>query len=179
MQRHWITMSNNYYSVDEPYYVVPSKNGRTSRGRQQILQGRICGGMSVANGSKNLENTFEKYFHFNSMVHFHLVALKTSPGRIGCDFWNGLCSRTYASGCKILTVLKENKKFFSCKGKGRNFSCIEMSRHRWYPGVRRKKKKAGKEIFSVKRWSLALRRIAGGQGGIKMSHTEKGGTARG
>jgi hypothetical protein len=26
---------------------------------------------------------------------------------------------------------------------------------------------------------LALRRIAGGQGGIKMSHTEKGGTARG
>jgi hypothetical protein len=179
MQRHWITMSNNYYSVDEPHYVVPSKNGRTSRGRQQILQGRICGGMSVANGSKKLENTFEKNFHFNSMVHFNLVALKTLPGRIGCDFWNGLCSRTYASGCKILTVLKENKKFFSCKGKGRNFSCIEMSRHRWYSGVRRKEKKAGKIIFSVKRWSLALRRIAGGQGGIKMSHTEKGGTARG
>jgi hypothetical protein len=133
----------------------------------------------VTNGSKNLKITFEKYFRFNSMVHFNLVALKTPPGRIGCDFWNGLCSRTYVSGCKILTVLKENKKFFSCKGKGRNFSCIQMSRHCWYPGVRRKKKKAGKEIFPVKRWSLALRRIAGGQGGIKMSHTEKGGTARG
>lgn len=172
-------MSNNYCSVDEPYYVVPSKNGRTSRGRQQILQGRICCGMSVANGSKKLENTFEKKLHFNSMVHFHLVALKASPGRIDCDFWNDLCFWAYASGCKILTVLKENKKFFSCKGKGRNFSCIEMSRHSWYPSVRRKKKKAGKEIFSVKRWSLALRRIAGGQGGTKMSHTEKGGTARG
>jgi hypothetical protein len=172
-------MSNNYYSVDKPYYVVPSKNGRAPQCRQQILKGLICSGMRVANGSENLENTFEKNFHFNSMVHFNLVALKTSPGRIGYDFWNGLCSRTYASGCKILTVLKENMKFFSCKGKGRNFSCIEMSRHSRYPGVRRKKKKAGKEIFSVTRWSLALRRIAGGQGGIKMSHTEKGGTARG
>jgi hypothetical protein len=151
MQRHWITMSNNYYSVDEPYYVVPSKNGREPRGRQQILQELKCRGMGEANGSKNLENTCEKYFHFNSMVHFNLVALKTSPGRIGPVFWNGLCSRTYASGCKILTVLKENKKFFSCKGKGRNFSCIEMSRHSWYPGVRRKEKKAGKRIFSVKR----------------------------
>ena len=81
------------------------------------------------------------------MVHFHLVALKTSPGRIGCDFWNGLCSRTYASGCKILTVLKENKKFFSCKGKGRNFSCIEMSRHSGTRVCDGKRKRPGKKYF--------------------------------
>jgi hypothetical protein len=107
--------------------------------------------MGVANGSKNLENTFEKYFHFNSMVHFHLVALKTSPGRIDYDFWNGLCSRTYASGCKIQTVLKENRKYSGCKGKDRIFGCSEMSRQTRYPGLRRKKKKTGKDVFSVKR----------------------------
>jgi len=28
-----------------------------------------------------------------------------------------------ASECKILTALKENKKYFGCKGKGRNFGC--------------------------------------------------------
>ena len=60
------------------------------------------------------------------MVPFYLVALKTPPGHTGLVFWNGLCSRTYASGCKIQTVLKENKKYSSCKGKGRNFGCIDM-----------------------------------------------------
>jgi hypothetical protein len=69
---------------------------------------------------------------------------------MGAIFWNGLCSRTYASGCQIQTVLKENKKYSSCKGKGRNFGCIDIIRRIL---GRERKEKAGKSrklMFSDK-----------------------------
>jgi len=75
-----------------------------------------------------LKKSLEKYFHFISRAPFHLVAMETLPGRFGSVSWNGLCSRTYASGCKIQTVLKESKQCSGCKGKGRNFSCIDIIR---------------------------------------------------
>jgi hypothetical protein len=58
-------MSNNYHSVDEAYFVVPSKNGNVPRCRQQILQGLKSSARGDANGSGYLENTLRKIFSFD------------------------------------------------------------------------------------------------------------------
>jgi hypothetical protein len=50
-------MSNNYHSLDEAYFVVPSKNGNAPRCRQQILQGLKSSARGDANGSGNFKNT--------------------------------------------------------------------------------------------------------------------------
>lgn len=99
---------------------------------------------------RNPEKKLEKNNFYNiSIVSFLLVAERWPNADQSGRFWNGLCSRTYASGCTHPMALKENRKYFSCKGKGCNFSCITKIHRTLGRERKEKQERAGNERFRL------------------------------